>query len=48
MFLFQKYVLNKYKSEILELQAQMDHTDREIDQMVYELYGLTQEEIAVV
>jgi len=37
-----------YKQEILELQAQVDKTDNEIDRMVYDLYGLTDEEIAIV
>jgi len=39
---------NKYKSEILAIQADIDRTDREIDQVVYELYGLTEEEIRIV
>jgi type I restriction-modification system DNA methylase subunit len=39
---------NNYKNEILKLQMQIDKTDKEIDQMVYELYGLTDEEIEVV
>jgi len=30
------------------LQRQIDATDRQIDQLVYELYGLTEEEIKVV
>jgi hypothetical protein len=30
------------------LQRQIEATDREIDRLVYELYGLTAEEIAVV
>ena len=30
------------------LQRQIDATDREIDQLVYELYGLTDEEIKIV
>jgi hypothetical protein len=30
------------------LQRQVETTDREIDRLVYELYGLTEEEIAVV
>jgi hypothetical protein len=30
------------------LQRQIDATDREIDQLVYELYGLTEEEIKIV
>ena len=32
----------------LELQREIEKTDREIDRMVYELYGLTEEEIAIV
>ncbi|MBC8313842.1 MAG: Eco57I restriction-modification methylase domain-containing protein, partial [Candidatus Cloacimonetes bacterium] len=39
---------NNYKNEIAELQQQIDKTDKEIDQMVYELYGLTNEEIEIV
>ena len=30
------------------LQAQIDATDRQIDRLVYELYGLTEEEIGIV
>jgi hypothetical protein len=30
------------------LQRQIEATDRQINQLVYELYGLTYEEIAVV
>jgi hypothetical protein len=30
------------------LQRQIDATDRQIDALVYELYGLTDEEIAIV
>jgi REP element-mobilizing transposase RayT len=37
---------NKQKAQ--ELQNQINQTDKEIDQMVYELYGLTEEEIAIV
>jgi hypothetical protein len=29
-------------------QRQIDATDRQIDQFVYELYGLTEEEIKIV
>ena len=36
------------KAKALDIQQQMDQTDREIDQMVYELYGLTEEEIRIV
>jgi hypothetical protein len=35
-------------SESSALQHQIEHTDREIDQLVYELYGLTDKEIALV
>ncbi len=44
---FEDY-FNSYKDEINELQKQIDETDKEIDQMVYELYGLTKEEIKIV
>mgnify|MGYP003639954316 CR=1 FL=1 len=37
---------NKKKAQ--ELQAQITQTEKEIDTMVYELYGLTDEEIAIV
>ena len=30
------------------LQRQIDATDRQIDQAVYELYGLTDKEIAII
>jgi len=33
---------------VLEIKNLIDETDKEIDQMVYELYGLTQEEIEIV
>ncbi len=36
------------KKKALELKAEIDKTDKEIDQMVYELYGLTEEEIGIV
>ena len=32
----------------LELKAQIDKTDKEIDQMVYALYELTEDEIKIV
>jgi len=37
---------NKKKAQ--ELKSQIDQTDKEIDKMVYELYGLTEEEIQIV
>ena len=36
------------KKNALEIQTQIETTDKEIDQMVYELYGLTEEEIKIV
>jgi hypothetical protein len=30
------------------IQRQIEATDREIDRLVYDLYGLTEEEIAIV
>ncbi len=38
----------KEKAKALELKNKIDQTDREIDQMVYELYELTPEEIALI
>ena len=32
----------------LRLQREIEATDRQIDQLVYELYGLTEEEIKIV
>ena len=39
---------NTYKAELNNLQSEINKTDKEIDQMVYELYGLTDEEIKIV
>jgi hypothetical protein len=39
---------NEQKQKALALKSEIDKTDREIDRMVYELYGLTEEEIGVV
>ena len=36
------------KNKVLELQAQINKTDKEIDNMVYELYGLSDNEIKIV
>ena len=41
-------VFETKKKEAIELKAEIDRTDKEIDQMVYELYGLSEEEIAIV
>jgi hypothetical protein len=34
--------------EKTDLEQQIAHTDAEIDALVYDLYGLTEEEIAIV
>ena len=36
------------KKEVLEIQNQINITDKEIDQMVYKLYDLTEDEIKIV
>jgi type II restriction/modification system DNA methylase subunit YeeA len=41
-------VFETKKKEAQALKAEIDKTDKEIDQMVYELYGLTEEEIKIV
>ena len=37
-----------YKDEINQLQNKINTTNKKIDQMVYELYGLTEDEIKIV
>jgi hypothetical protein len=44
---WEKY-FNEYKQECCDLVRQIEKTDREIDGMVYRLYGLTEEEIMIV
>jgi hypothetical protein len=39
---------NKQKARADELKSQIAQTDAEIDAMVYELYGLSEEEVKVV
>lgn len=39
---------NQYKTDCNALSAQIAATDKQIDQMVYQLYGLTEDEIKVV
>ncbi|MFY0630467.1 MAG: Eco57I restriction-modification methylase domain-containing protein [Flavobacteriaceae bacterium] len=41
-------VFETKKAEAQALKAEIDKTDKEIDAMVYELYGLTEEEISIV
>jgi uncharacterized protein YaaR (DUF327 family) len=39
---------SKTPNEVSAIQRQIETTDRKIDQLVYELYGLTAEEIQIV
>ena len=39
---------NSQKEIVKKLKTAINKTDKEIDQMVYELYGLTKEEIEIV
>lgn len=39
---------NQYRNDCQQLSEQIAQTDREIDQRVYQLYGLTEEEIRIV
>ena len=39
---------NTKKAEAQALKAEIDQTDKAIDAMVYELYGLSEEEVAIV
>ncbi len=41
-------VFETKKAEVQALQAEINKTDKEIDQMVYELYELTPEDIKIV
>ena len=43
-----KEYFTTYKNEINQLQTQISTTDKTIDQMVYELYDLTEDEIKIV
>ena len=38
----------KEQQKAIEIKAETTKTDKEIDAMVYELYGLTDEEIAII
>ena len=39
---------NAYKTEINNIQAEINQTDKEIDQMVYKLYELSEDEIKII
>jgi hypothetical protein len=38
----------KKKNKLIELKAQIDAIDREIDDMVFDLYGLNKEEREII
>lgn len=40
-------LFEKYRTELQQLDAQIQQTDHEIDLIVYKLYDLTPEEIAI-
>ena len=46
--LYRMQYFNEQKQKAQDLQSQITQTDREIDRKVYELYGLTEEEIKIV
>ena len=39
---------NAYTTECLSIKTEIENTDKEIDKMVYELYGLSEDEVKVV
>ncbi|MEO6819665.1 MAG: TaqI-like C-terminal specificity domain-containing protein, partial [Ginsengibacter sp.] len=43
-----EHYFDQEKNKALQIQSQISNTDHEIDQMVYALYRLTEEEIAIV
>jgi hypothetical protein len=43
-----KEYFEKTKLKINQLQIEIEKADNEIDQVVYELYGLTEEEIKII
>lgn len=46
--LHKKLAAAKVPNDKTRIQRQIDATDKQIDNLVYELYNLTEEEIAVV
>jgi len=50
--IFEKRIMKKYKpkmfAERTAIKRQIQATDAQIDQLVYQLYGLTEEEIKIV
>jgi hypothetical protein len=51
MAFFQYSEINKYLQNLarqIEFKSKINATDKEIDQMVYKLYDLTEEEIKII
>jgi len=46
--LHKQLVAAKIPDEKTKIQRQIDTTDKQIDNLVYDLYGLTEEEIKIV
>ncbi len=46
--LHKKLVATKIPADRTRIQRQINTTDKQIDNLVYQLYGLTEEEIAIV
>ena len=44
----QEEYFESYQKELLEIKAQIGTIDKQIDEMVYALYGLSEDEVAVV
>ena len=43
-----RFIFWELMSNITALQRQIEATDKQIDQLVYQLYGLTEDEIRIV
>jgi hypothetical protein len=39
---------SKHPDRIAQIKAHIDHTDERINKLVYDLYGLTEEEIRII
>ncbi|MDD3566217.1 MAG: hypothetical protein PHN90_11180, partial [Methanothrix sp.] len=48
LYLHKKMAETKIAHEKTLLQRQIEATDKQIDRLVYELYGLTEEEIRII
>ncbi|MFZ1714958.1 MAG: hypothetical protein WAT88_06665, partial [Saprospiraceae bacterium] len=48
LFLHQEKSTTKLESSLAQIQGKIDYCERRVDELVYELYGLTEEERKVV